>query len=67
MVGAEQQAEIVSKQHAISDLVELDDAAQKMAFALYLDQIEVNDRGLWAEAAALFEENTKDQPGAHAV
>jgi tetratricopeptide (TPR) repeat protein len=67
VVAAEQRAEIEAQQGAISNLAELDSAAQKMALALYLNQIDINGRGLWGEATALFEEVSKVQPNAPAV
>jgi tetratricopeptide (TPR) repeat protein len=67
VVGAEQRAKIADQQRAISTLADLDAAAQNMALALYLHQFEIHGRGLWAEAAALFQDTSKDRSDAPAV
>lgn len=67
VVTADDRSQIETKQNAIWNIVGLNSTAQKMVLALYFDHFDVNGRGLWGEAAALFKEVLNAQPKAPAV
>jgi hypothetical protein len=67
VVSADQRAEIEKQQQAILSLVGLDTGAQKLALALYDNNINIGGRGLWGEACTMLEEVAQVQPKAPAV
>ncbi len=56
VAGSEQRVQIETQKKAIWNVTDLDPVAQKMVIALFFEQIDIQGRGLWGEAAALLEE-----------
>jgi len=67
VVDASQRVDLENRQQALSNLSDLDPAAQKLALALLYDQVQISGRGLWGEASALLHEVATAQPNAPAV
>jgi hypothetical protein len=66
-IASSSQAAEIEKQKAKLNSSGLDGTVQKLALALYYNQLQINGRGLWGESSQLLAEVVQSQPTAPAV
>jgi hypothetical protein len=67
VVSTDERTNLEEQQRAIQKVTALDASAQKLALAIYFNQLQIDGRGLWGNATDLLTEVSQSHPNSPAV